>query len=685
MPAPVINSFSASPASITAGQTATLSWSVSNATSLQLDNGIGDVTGTNAVVVNPSATVTYTLTATSAGGSAAAQTTVMVNQAPDTTPPVVSITTPAAGATVSNTAVTISASASDPVINGHVTSGVAGVQFRLDGQALGSEVLSAPYSIVWDTTQTPNGSHILSAVARDAAGNTATSASVAVTVNNAVRTYTTTFANTEDPISEGGNWLNGGTVGLDWRNCATIGGMVQGRQNNGSGPSYNDSTALLTGTWGSNQDVTATLYRGNVVENDWPEAEIRLRSALSAHSCTGYEVMWSLLTVSSCYVAITRWNGPFGDFTGLSSVSGSQYVVTNGSTLRATIVGSTITVYINGTAVLTATDTTYSTGNPGIGFDHNGPSSDDAGFGFTSFSATSDAAGASDTTAPSTPTGLSATAVSSSQINLAWAASTDNVGVTGYRIFRDGVQIATSAATSFSDAGLAPGTTYTYSVSAFDAAGNVSAQSTTARAATPAQTGQSWAHVQTNARNSAGPTNVLAFGAVNRTGDLIIVEVDWLFGSAFVSLSDTQGNTYTEIGAEQTSSGIGVKSRLYYAKNVRGGANTITTVVSGAPAYHELYIHEYSGLSTTNPLDAYSVNVGSSTSFTSGNLTTTGTNELLYGFEVDYNAGAPSPGWTTRSTLDSNVAADENKPTPGNAAFTGNSSGASLAWIAAFK
>jgi chitodextrinase len=84
---------------------------------------------------------------------------------------------------------------------------------------------------------------------------------------------------------------------------------------------------------------------------------------------------------------------------------------------------------------------------------------------------------AADTTPPSTPTGLSATAVSASQINLAWAAATDNVGVTGYRIYRGGSQIATASTTSYQDAGLSASTTYTYTVAAYDAAGNVSGQS----------------------------------------------------------------------------------------------------------------------------------------------------------------------------------------------------------------
>ena len=82
-----------------------------------------------------------------------------------------------------------------------------------------------------------------------------------------------------------------------------------------------------------------------------------------------------------------------------------------------------------------------------------------------------------DTTPPSTPIGLAATAVSSGQINLSWTASTDNVGVAGYKIYRGGSLIANQATISYSDTGLSPSTQYCYTVSAYDAANNESAQS----------------------------------------------------------------------------------------------------------------------------------------------------------------------------------------------------------------
>src|SRR5439155_21586177 len=69
--------------------------------------------------------------------------------------------------------------------------GVAGVQFTLDGAPLGAEDTAAPYATTWNTTTASNGSHTLSAVARDAAGNMATATPVTVTVNNGPPSDTT--------------------------------------------------------------------------------------------------------------------------------------------------------------------------------------------------------------------------------------------------------------------------------------------------------------------------------------------------------------------------------------------------------------------------------------------------------------------------------------------------------------
>lgn len=83
-----------------------------------------------------------------------------------------------------------------------------------------------------------------------------------------------------------------------------------------------------------------------------------------------------------------------------------------------------------------------------------------------------------DTTPPSTPTGLTASGVTSTSVNLSWNASTDNVGVTGYEVFRNGTLAATVGGTSTTVSGLSPSTAYQFTVRARDAAGNTSGNST---------------------------------------------------------------------------------------------------------------------------------------------------------------------------------------------------------------
>ena len=94
---------------------------------------------------------------------------------------------------------------------------------------------------------------------------------------------------------------------------------------------------------------------------------------------------------------------------------------------------------------------------------------------------------AEDTAAPTAPAGLTAMTAGPTSVTLQWTASTDNKAVTGYRIYRDGRQVGTATVTNYRDTGLTPQMTYSYTVAAVDAAGNVSAQSTAATA-TPGAT-----------------------------------------------------------------------------------------------------------------------------------------------------------------------------------------------------
>ncbi len=149
---------------------------------------------------------------------------------------------------------------------------------------------------------------------------------------------------------------------------------------------YADPTAILVGTWAPDQTVEAVVYSINQTNTEWQEVELRLRSTMTANSSTGYEVFFRCLKTSEGYAQIVRWNGPLGDWTSLIQTFGAQYGVQNGDVIKATIVGNVIKGYINGVEVITATDNTYTTGNPGIGF-YNDPGNSFTDFGLTSFSA----------------------------------------------------------------------------------------------------------------------------------------------------------------------------------------------------------------------------------------------------------------------------------------------------------
>ncbi|TCO53118.1 discoidin domain-containing protein [Actinocrispum wychmicini] len=95
-----------------------------------------------------------------------------------------------------------------------------------------------------------------------------------------------------------------------------------------------------------------------------------------------------------------------------------------------------------------------------------------------------------DTQPPTTPTGLTTGAITTNSVALTWSPSTDNVGVTGYDVLRDGQQVATSATTSYNDTGLASDKSYAYTVRARDGAGNTSSLSSAVTARTkPGGTG----------------------------------------------------------------------------------------------------------------------------------------------------------------------------------------------------
>ena len=205
-------------------------------------------------------------------------------------------------------------------------------------------------------------------------------ATVTVTTLPGTASYATNFDLTESPISEKGVWRH---FGSDWTLVNTSGGNAFGTQTGTGG--YDDSYAYLSG-FGPDQSATAVIHRDAIIDSRCThEVEILLRWADSAHNARGYECN---VAYDGGYAEIVRWNGPLGDFTYLArgSVPGGVH---DGDVVSAKAVGTSITLFVNGAQVAHATDATFPTGNPGMGFWRGGSFGLQGDYAFTSYSATS--------------------------------------------------------------------------------------------------------------------------------------------------------------------------------------------------------------------------------------------------------------------------------------------------------
>lgn len=213
------------------------------------------------------------------------------------------------------------------------------------------------------------------------------------------RLVQTSFGGTENPITESGLWICGGTDGLDWQNMRKTPGLAFGTQTGNSGQ-YDDSVALLTGPWGRRQRVKGTVKTVNQQTGTcYEEVEGWLRGEILGHSIKGYETAFRCNHDGSQYIGIVKWLGTLGSFIQLgSNVAGPGLF--DGDTVEVRIVAEdatsvTVGAYINGVLIVTQTDSSnpYRTGAPGMGHwlrlnGATGVSLDD--YGFTSFEAYAD-------------------------------------------------------------------------------------------------------------------------------------------------------------------------------------------------------------------------------------------------------------------------------------------------------
>ncbi len=253
---------------------------------------------------------------------------------PDTTAPSVSLTAPADGATLSGT-VNVTANASDDTA-------VSGVQFKLDGQNLGAEDTTAPYALPWNTVSASNGSHSLTAVARDAAGNSRTSAARSVTVQNSSTPQGLVAAYS---FNEGS-----GTIATDAsprRNTGAVSGAAwTGAGRNGGALSFDGVDDWVAVPDADSLDLTNRMTL---------EAWVRPGTASAWRTVILKERIGSLAyALYSSTTSAGRPNAEAGsaDLYGASALPTSAW-----SHLAATYDGSTLRFYVNGTEVASRSST----------------------------------------------------------------------------------------------------------------------------------------------------------------------------------------------------------------------------------------------------------------------------------------------------------------------------------------
>jgi Bacterial Ig-like domain/Tryptophan-rich Synechocystis species C-terminal domain len=352
------------------------------------------------------------------------------------------------------------------------------------------------------------------------------------------------------------------------------------------------STSALAATSVNLNGATVTDGSGNAAS-----------FSLSGITQTGPQIDTTPLAVSSVTTSGTGVTNGNGDLNAGKTVtltlnmSGAATVNTTGGTPTLTLNDGGVATYAggSGTNALTFTyvvasgqstsDLTVTAYNANGGTITNG-----VGTAATMTGAVTSPSGTLmiDTSAPTSPGSLAATAASSSQINLSWTASSDNVGVTGYDIFRNGTLVGTSTTNSYSDAGLPASTQYTYTVEAYDAAGNLSTASGGASATTLSVPG--WSNVSLPTQTG---TFTVSFDATpTQAGSDSVIGLSPAAAGAYADLAAiVRFNTSNTIDARNGSS-YGANSSVSYTP---GTSYHFIMVVNVATDTYSVYVTPQGG------------------------------------------------------------------------------------------
>jgi chitodextrinase len=286
---------------------------------------------------------------------------------------------------------------------------------------------------------------------------------------------------------------------------------------------------------------------------------------------------------------------------------------------------------------------------------------------------------ASDMIPPSVPSGLQSSNITSNSVTISWASSTDNVSVAGYQVFRNGTSVGTTTTPSFVDTGLTPQTTYNYAVAAYDFSNNASAQSQqiALTTATTFQNPPSFVQAIENQISSGSRVSV-SFNSSTNAGNTIVAYVIW-DNTKSVTLTDSVGNTFNSV-SPPVNWGNGNSAQIFYASGIAAGTDSVTaTFRNSISNFGIIYIHEYSGISATNPVGFTASATGSSPFLNSGSISTPSTNYLIFGGGVSDNVvTAAGTDFIARSLAYGNITEDRIAASPGTYAATGIHNG--LIW-----
>ncbi len=408
-----------------------------------------DITATSFAVTGLAPNTAYSMTvkAKDAAGneSTSAPLSVTTNDLPDTQAPTIPSGLAASAITTSSFTLSWNASTDNVGVTGYdVYNGAVKVNT--------SDITATTFNI---TGLSPNTAYSITVKAKDAAGNESTSAPLSVTTNDIPDTEAPTvptglaasaITTSSFTLSWNASTDNVGVTGYDVYNGAvkvnTSNITLTSFDVTGLAPNTSYSMTVRAKDAAGNESTSAPL---SVTTNDLPDTQaptIPTGLAASAITTSSFTLSWNASTDN---VAVTG------------------YDVYNGA------------VKVN-TSDITATSFNITGLSPNTAYSMTVKAKDAAGNESTSAPLSVTTNDLPDTQAPTVPTGLAASAITTSSFTLSWNASTDNVAVTGYDVYNGAVKVNTSdiTATSFAVTGLAPNTAYSMTVKAKDAAGNES-------------------------------------------------------------------------------------------------------------------------------------------------------------------------------------------------------------------